>query len=186
MFTSIRRISAALFFAAALILGAAGPANAQSYEGSDTDSGVFNAPGGEVAPGSAIGFTATGLDPFAVVNIILVDGAGNPVNTSSDLSIAVSANAEGEITTSIPIPSNLAPGSYTVLVDSAKSAGPDFHAEFPFVIAGAAQPTPEPNPAPDLAFTGASSLTLAVGAALLIVLGGGLLISSKPSRSNEQ
>lgn len=189
--TSLRsrlsRIGGALLLVAAMMLAGALPATAQGYEGSDSESGIFSAPGGVTVPGDSVSFTATGLAPNAIVFLELVDELGNPVvDTSNDLTATVSAGPGGTVEAAVPIPDDLAPGNYTILADSEKLDGSAFHAEFAFSVSSEAQPEADPVDGsddaangPDLAFTGASSLALAVSASMLIVLGGGLVLSTK-------
>ena len=129
-------------------------------------------------------------DCFALVGVgvlELVDELGNPVvDTSNDLTATVSAGPGGTVEAAVPIPDDLAPGNYTILADSEKLDGSAFHAEFAFSVSSEAQPEGDPVDGsddaangPDLAFTGASSLALAVSASMLIVLGGGLVLSTK-------
>ena len=185
---SLRNAAALVLLAGGLFLATALPATAQGYEGSDTEDGVFSVPNGEVAPGDVIEFTVTGLAPNAVVNIVLVDADGNPVaDTSSDLSVTVTAGPGGTATATVPVPSYLDEGSFSVVATSVKADGSDFYTDFSFDMSPtSAQPTPDPaEDPPGLAITGASSTALALGASMLILLGAGLVLSTKPSKVEE-
>jgi LPXTG cell wall anchor motif len=188
----MRRVASALAIAAGLTL-IAGPAFAQQDEEYPPTSDKLTVSESTVSPGESFTVAGDGAEPGATVSFTLkrsssalganralaagpglgqlVAAVGPQAQSSVPLG-STTADADGEFSATLTIPSGTAPGVYTV---SAISGG-DVLAVVTIRVAAA-------GGVGDLPFTGGNVLPgLAIGAAL-IVAGGLLLLSLKRRRS---
>ena len=77
-----------------LVLGGTPAVGAQSYVGSNLETGIFYVPTSDPGPGTVIDFSASGLQPLSEVLINLFDLAGNEID---GLTVVLGASPVGQV-----------------------------------------------------------------------------------------
>ncbi len=153
-------------------------AGAQTYEGTDLESGIFFVPDIPQA-GDVVNFAVTGLQPGSDLTFTLVDSNSVEVDGLEVAgAVVLPVSGTGSFNDDIALPDNLPNGTYVLQVTGTNADTSDFYTEWSFVInAALAQDnsdTGDTQPA-SLALTGNDSGSLAFSGLLLVVLGVGIV-----------
>jgi energy-converting hydrogenase Eha subunit A len=159
----------------ALALMIAVPAVAQDYPIDDDEEPSATASQTVIAAGGTVTVEGDGWLPGSEVTISIF---GNGV---SEVLGTAQVNAAGEFVTQVTIPSNLAPGAYSIRITGLDTDAQPRTVDIPITVTGAAAGAPAApvTPGTALARTGGYLTTAGSMAVLLLVIGGGALFASR-------
>ncbi len=153
---------------AALGVGLGIQANAFAYGPSGPTISISTS---TVGPGGSLIMNGSGFCPLCSITFTL---HSNPVVIGT-----TTANASGDFSATLTIPSNTAPGTHTIV-----ATDPDGDtASTTITVTGATVPVSTVTPSKGLAFTGADIAALSGVGAIALGLGGMLLLTSRRRRS---
>jgi hypothetical protein len=153
-----------LIGAAMLVMAAAAPAAAQTYD--------FNVSPGTVVAGQEVTISGEGCAPFATVNITVTQrSTGTVILTATD-----ETDANGEFTYSFAMPADAAPGWYDIL---ATCGDQEFRGE---VLVEGSSTAPSGGSTAPIVRTGSDLNGLGLAGAGLITVGGIILIATRSRR----
>lgn len=212
MRNTVSRFAAVLLVLAGLLFVAVSPAGAQGYEGTSLEEGIFFVPA-EVAAGSAIDFSVTGLVPNSDVIFTLTDQSGADagdveVEVQVQGAVVLRADAQGNFNGAITLPPGIEPGSLILAVEGTKVDGSVFSTSLAVAV-GDGSETPDASAGNgattttgsggvaattgsstenvgELALTGSSSSTSFMSGLLLIGAGAGLVLFAAQAQRSQR
>lgn len=170
-----------------IVITGATAAGAQSYEGTSLEEGIYYLPA-DPGPGSVIRFAAAGLVPNSEVEIRLVDANRNDVDGLTEVQgvVVVRADAAGNVSADLRMPSNTGSGTYILVVSGQKADLTPFLSEQTIQVAAAAaaqnSSTGGDTQPATLALTGSETQGRLFGGILLVGLGLGLVVVASRRR----